>query len=139
MHLLLPLVHLHQHQPQLVTPDVHLLRSEKDYWHVCMLARRLAAEQPLQQKAAAKQLQHLVQLQLQLLVQLLLLAAVMQRQLAMQLQLVHLPSEKASWPACMHARSPAAVPLLQQLAAAMQLLHQPQHQLAAATNFSFMA
>jgi hypothetical protein len=48
-------------------------------------------------------------------------------------------SEKASWPACMHARSPAAVPLLQQLAAAMQLLHQPQHQLAAATSFSFMA
>ena len=64
----------------------------------------------------------------------------MQLQLAMQLQLVHqLPSEKAFWPACTHARSPAAVPLLQQLAAAMQLLHQPQHQLAAATNFSFMA
>jgi hypothetical protein len=120
---------------------VHQHLSEKASWPDCTLARRLAAEQPLQQKAAAKQLQHLVQLQLQLqlLVQLLLLAAVMQLQLAMQLQLVHLPSEKASWPACMHARSPAAVPLLQQLAAAMQLLHQPQHQLAAATNFSFMA
>jgi hypothetical protein len=113
--------------------------SEKASWPDCTLARRLAAEQPLQQKAAAKQLQHLVQLQLQHLVQHLQLAAAMRLLLAMQLQLVHLPSEKASWPACMHARSPAAVPLLQQLAAAMQLLHQPQHQLAAATNFSFMA
>jgi hypothetical protein len=113
--------------------------SEKASWPDCTLARRLAAEQPLQQKAAAKQLQHLVQLQLQHLVQHLQLAAAMRLLLAMQLQLVHLPSEKASWPACMHARSPAAVPLLQQLAAAMQLLHQPQHQLAAATSFSFMA
>jgi hypothetical protein len=104
-----------------------------------MLAKRLAAERPLQQQAAAMQLLHLVQLLLQHLVQLLHLAAVMQLQLAMQHQLVHLPSEKASWPACMHARSPAAVPLLQQLAAAMQLLHQPQHQLAAATSFSFTA
>jgi hypothetical protein len=85
------------------------------------------------------QLQHLVQLQLQHLVQHLQLAAAMRLLLAMQLQLVHLPSEKASWPACMHARSPAAVPLLLQLAAAMQLLHQPQHQLAAATSFSLMA
>ena len=85
------------------------------------------------------QLLHLVQLQLQHLVQHLQLAAAMRLLLVMQLQLVHLPSEKASWPDCMHARSPAAVPLLQQLAAAMQLLHQPQHQLAAATNFSFMA
>jgi hypothetical protein len=118
---------------------VHQHLSEKASWLDCTLARRLAAEQPLQQKAAAKQLQHLVQLQLQHLVQHLQLAAAMRLLLAMQLQLVHLPSEKASWPACMHARSPAAVPLLQQLAAAMQLLHQPQHQLAAATNFSFMA
>jgi len=110
---------------------VHQHLSEKASWPDCTLARRLAAERPLQQKAAAMQLQHLVQLQH--------LAAVMQLQLAMQLQLVHLPSEKASWPACMHARSPAAVPLLQQLAAAMQLLHQPQHQLAAATSFSFTA
>jgi hypothetical protein len=113
--------------------------SEKASWPDCTLARRLAAEQPLQQKAAAKQLQHLVQLQLQHLVQHLQLAAAMRLLLAMQLQLVHLPSEKASWPDCMHARSPAAVPLLLQLAAAMQLLHQPQHQLAAATSFSFMA
>jgi len=118
---------------------VHQHLSEKASWPDCTLARRLAAEQPLQQKAAAMQLQHLVQLQLQHLVQLQLLAAVMQLQLAMQLQLVHLQSEKASWPACMHARSPAAVLLLQQLAAAMQLLHQPQHQLAAATSFSFTA
>jgi len=117
---------------------VHQHLSEKASWPDCMLAKRLAAERPLQQKAAAMQLQHLVQLQLQHLVQLQQLAAVMQLQLAMQLQLVHLPSEKASWPACMHARSPAAVPLLQQLAAAMQLLHPPQHQLAAATSFSFM-
>ena len=113
--------------------------SEKASWPDCTLARRLAAEQPLRQKAAAKQLQHLVQLQLQHLVQHLQLAAAMRLLLVMQLQLVHLPSEKASWPDCMHARSPAAVPLLQQLAAAMQLLHQPQHQLAAATSFSFMA
>jgi len=126
---------------------VHQHLSEKASWPDCTLARRLAAEPPLQQQAAAMQLQHLVQLQLQHLVQLLLqhlvqhqqLAAVMQLQLAMQHQLVYLPSEKASWPACMHARSPAAVPLLQQLAAAMQLLHQPQHQLAAATSFSFTA
>jgi hypothetical protein len=120
---------------------VHQHLSEKASWPDCTLARRLAAEQPLQQKAAAMQLQHLVLLQLQLqhLVQHLQLVAAMQLQLVTQLQLVHLQSEKASWPACMHARSPAAVPLLQQLAAAMQLLHQPQHQLAAATNFSFMA
>jgi hypothetical protein len=116
---------------------VHQHLSEKASWPDCTLARRLAAEQPLQQQAAAMQLLHLVQHQH--LVQLLQLAAVMQLQLAMQHQLVHLPSEKASWPACMHARSPAAVPLLQQLAAAMQLLHQPQHQLAAATSFRFMA
>ena len=119
---------------------VHQLLSEKASWPACTLARRLAAVQPLQQKAAAMQLLHLVQLQLQHLVQHLQLAAAMQLQLAMLLQLVHqLLSEKAFWPACMHARSPAAVPLLQQLAAAMQLLHQPQPQLAAATNFSFMA
>ena len=123
-------------QPQLA----HQHLSEKASWPDCTLARRLAAEQPLQQKAAAMQLQHLVQLQLLHLVQLQQLAAVMQLQLAMQLQPVHqLLSEKAFWPVCMHARSPAAVPLLQQLAAAMQLLHQPQHQLAAATSFSFMA
>ena len=119
---------------------VHQLLSEKASWPACTLARRLAAVQPLQQKAAAMQLLHLVQLQLQHLVQHLQLAAAMQLQLAMLLQLVHqLPSEKAFWPVCMHARSPAAVPLLQQLAAAMQLLLQPQPQLAAATNFSFMA
>jgi hypothetical protein len=118
---------------------VHQHLSEKASWPDCTLARRLAAEQPLQQQAAAMQLLHLVQLLLQHLVQHLQLAAVMQLQLAMQHQLVHLPSEKVSWPACMHARSPAAVPLLQQLAAAMQLLHQPQHQLAAATSFSFTA
>jgi hypothetical protein len=104
-----------------------------------MLARSLAAVQPLQQLAAAMQLLHLVPLQLQHLVQHQQLVAAMQLQLAMLLQLVHQPSEKAFWPVCMHARSPAAVPLLQQLAAAMQLLHQPQPQLAAATNFSFMA
>ncbi|MCY3005559.1 MAG: hypothetical protein NTV29_06240 [Planctomycetota bacterium] len=57
----------------------------------------------------------------------------------MQLQLVLLQSEKASWPACMHARSPAAAPLLQQLAAAMRLLPQPQHLLVAATNFESVA
>ena len=122
---------------------VHQLLSEKASWPACTLARRLAAAQLLQQKAAAMQLLHLVQLQLQHLVQHLQhlqLAAAMQLQLAMLLQPVHLLlSEKASWPACMHARSPAAVPLLQQLAAAMQLLLQPQPQLAAATNFSFMA
>ena len=117
---------------------VHQLLSEKASWPACTLARRLAAVQPLQQKAAAMQLLHLVQLQH--LVQHLQLAAAMQRQLAMLLQSVHqLLSEKAFWPVCMHARSPAAVPLLQQLAAAMQLLLQPQPQLAAATNFSFMA
>ncbi|RLT16791.1 MAG: hypothetical protein DWI26_03495 [Planctomycetota bacterium] len=123
---------------------VHQLLSEKASWPACTLARRLAAVQPLQQKAAAMQLLHLVQLQLQHLVQHLVqhlqLVAAMQLQLAMLLQPVHLLlSEKAFWPACMHARSPAAVPLLQQLAAAMQLLLQPQPQLAAATNFSFMA
>jgi hypothetical protein len=39
----------------------------------------------------------------------------------------------------MHARSPVVALLLLQLAAAMQLLHQPQHLLAAATKFDFMA
>ncbi|MCY3005560.1 MAG: hypothetical protein NTV29_06245 [Planctomycetota bacterium] len=38
---------------------------------------------------------------------------------AMQLQLVLLRSEKASWPACTHARRLAAALSLQQLAAAM--------------------
>ena len=86
------------------------------------------------------QLLHHVQLLHQHLVQHQQLVAAMQLQLATLLQLVHPPlSEKAFWPVCTHVRSPAAVPLLQQLAAAMQLLHHPQPQLAAATNFSFMA